>query len=52
MASILMTSTHGQKLSPGNYFPEMTLPSVATGEPVAFESLTGKKLVLHLFASW
>ncbi|WP_435892910.1 hypothetical protein [Oceaniferula spumae] len=50
--SLLPLTAYGQDYSSGNYFPEITLPSVSTGEPTAFKTLTGKKLMLHLFASW
>lgn len=45
-------SAHGQKMSPGNYFPEITLPSVATDKPTDFKTYTGQKMMLHIFASW
>ena len=49
---LLMLPNARAALSPGERFPDVTLPSVRTGEPVSFSSLTGEKLMLHLFASW
>lgn len=37
---------------PGDRFPDLKFPSITGGEQVAVSSLTEKKLMLHLFASW
>ncbi|MFT4550873.1 MAG: hypothetical protein ACI8XO_000801 [Verrucomicrobiales bacterium] len=39
-------------LSPGKAFPTVTLPSIESGEETLLGDQFGKKLVLHLFASW
>lgn len=36
----------------GDRFPELTLPSLADGEPMSIASFRGRKLVLHVWASW
>ena len=52
LITLLLAPAANAMLSPGERFPDVTLPSVRTGEPVSFSSLTGEKLMLHLFASW
>ena len=39
-------------LKPGDRFPEIEFPPIAGGEGVTVSSFGGKKLMLHLFASW
>jgi len=36
----------------GEYHPEITLPSIADGEPVSLSDYRGKKVLLIHFASW
>ena len=36
----------------GKSFPDLVLPSAADGAPLAVSQWRGKKLVLHVFASW
>jgi hypothetical protein len=36
----------------GQPFPAIVLPSLEGGKPMAVSDLRGKKLVLHIFASW
>lgn len=50
--SLLTISAHSNKLVPGNLFPQVILPSIETGEPTPYHRLMGKKLMLHIFASW
>ena len=38
-------------LDVGDRFPELVLPSL-TGEPTSIASFRGRKLVLHVWASW
>ena len=42
----------GTGLDIGNRFPELTLPSLVDGEPMSIASFRGRKLVLHVWASW
>ncbi len=35
----------------GDRLPELTLPSLA-GEPTSIASFRGRKLILHVWASW
>ena len=39
-------------LDVGDRFPEIVLPSLADGEPMSIASFPGRKLVLHVWASW
>ncbi len=52
LAAFLLPLTAMGELAPGERFPDLNLPSIKTGETVAFSTLTGEKLMLHLFASW
>lgn len=36
----------------GDRFPELVLPSLDGGEPTSIASFRGRKLVLHVWASW
>lgn len=36
----------------GETLPDLMLPSVGTGEPLALADLRGRPLLLHFFASW
>ena len=39
-------------LEVGQPFPEITLPSAQDGTPMSIASFRGKKVILHVFASW
>lgn len=39
-------------LEVGDRFPELVLPSLADGEPTSIASFRGRKLILHVWASW
>ncbi len=36
----------------GEVFPDIVLPAIDTGEPLSLKTLRGKKVLLHIFASW
>lgn len=36
----------------GDVFPDIILPTIDTGEPLSLTVYRGKKLLLHIFASW
>ena len=36
----------------GEPFPRLVLPSLEDGSPLSVTSFPGKKLVLHIWASW
>jgi len=36
----------------GKSFPDLTLPSLEDGSPTSIADFRGKKLLLHVFASW
>jgi hypothetical protein len=36
----------------GEPFPELVLPSVEDGHPMSIAEFRGKKILLHVFASW
>lgn len=50
----LATGTQGTELPfrVGDPFPTLELPSLEEGEPVSLEAFRGKKVILHVFASW
>ena len=41
-----------QDLRVGQYFPAIFLPSLGGGKLRSISSFRGKKLILHVFASW
>ena len=36
----------------GQLFPDIVLPLLEDGRPVSIADFRGKKLILHVFASW
>ena len=36
----------------GRPFPVLTLPAMSDGSPLAVRSFRGRRVVLHVFASW
>ena len=40
------------KFAIGEPFPNLTLPSMEDGSPTSITNFRGKKLILHVFASW
>ncbi len=36
----------------GQPFPDLTLPSAEDGKPLSIRDFRGRKVVLHVFASW
>ncbi len=36
----------------GNPFPALLLPDLAEGRPRSLAQFRGRKIILHLFASW
>ncbi len=36
----------------GEPFPNIVLPSLENGQPASMTQFRGKKLILHIFASW
>jgi len=39
-------------LDPGTIFPTIALPRIDDGQPVSITGFRGRRLMLHLFASW
>ena len=39
-------------LEAGDPFPELRLPSLDEGEPLSIADFRGRKVALHVFASW
>jgi len=51
----LMTSgaaAQTPRIEEGRPFPGLTLPSMTDGSPMSMAEFRGKKVVLHVFASW
>ena len=44
--------TQGVGLDVGDRFPDLVLPSLDGGEPTSIASFRGRKLALHVWASW
>ncbi len=40
------------QLAVGEMVPNIVLPSLKDGRPVSLGQFRGKKLILHIFASW
>ena len=43
---------NGPKIEIGQPFPKILLPSLEDGSPGSVADFLGKKLVLHIWASW
>lgn len=41
-----------QTLEVGEPFPEIVLPGMRDGQPTAVSSYRGKRIIMHVFASW
>lgn len=39
-------------LEPGKPFPNLTLPAVNDGRPLSLADYRGRKVLLHIWASW
>ncbi len=39
-------------LQEGEAFPTLNLPSLEAGEPLSIADFRGRKIALHVFASW
>ena len=46
------TQAASVELKVGRSFPNMVLPSLVDGRPASISQFKGKKLILHIFASW
>ncbi len=42
----------GAQFKPGEAFPDLVLPSISDGKPLSVADFRGRKLVLHIWASW
>jgi len=40
------------QLAPGQPFPALQLPAMEDGRPRSIVEFRGRKLILHIFASW
>jgi peroxiredoxin len=36
----------------GNVFPDIVLPALKNGRPLSLAKFRGRKVILHIFASW
>ncbi len=49
-------ATSAQRLDPrfdvGDVFPDLVLPSLEDGTPMRLSDFRGRKVMLHVFASW
>ena len=56
-ASSLMVASAAHAAAPprievGQPFPDIVFPSLEHGEPLSIADFRGKKVLLHVFASW
>ena len=42
----------GPNLQEGRPFPNLVLPSMTDGRPTSIADFRGRKVILHVFASW
>ena len=49
---LLAPDTGAQQIRVGQPFPDLVLPSIEDGSPTSIASYRGKKVFLHVFASW
>jgi len=40
------------RIAVGAYFPSLSFPSLDNHKPTSIERFRGKKVILHVFASW
>ncbi len=45
-------SAQSPQFEVGQPFPDIVLPSLEDGRPTSIADFRGKKLILHVFASW
>ena len=45
-------ATASSRIEEGLAFPDLTLPAIADGRPRSIADFRGRKVVLHVFASW
>ena len=48
----MSTPVRAVELEVGEPFPELWLPALADGAPISTNHWHGKKVILHVFASW
>jgi hypothetical protein len=51
-ASLAPAQLPAQPFEVGRPFPDIVLPSADDGTPMSIADFRGKRLVLHVFASW
>jgi hypothetical protein len=45
-------ATAASRIEEGRPFPDLTLPALDDGRPLSVSDFRGRKVVLHVFASW
>ena len=51
--ALAASAAHAQPaIEVGSPFPEIVLPSLEDGSPTSITAYRGRKVVLHIFASW
>lgn len=51
-ASLAPAQVPARPFEVGRPFPDIVLPSAEDGSPMSIADFRGKRLVLHVFASW
>ena len=53
LAAVLSPAVGGPpRLQEGEPFPNLVLPSMTDGRPMSLADFRGRKVILHVFASW
>ncbi len=51
-AALSPTVGGAARLQEGEPFPDLVLPSMTDGRPISLADFRGRKVILHVFASW
>ncbi len=52
MLPLALPASGSAELKEGQPFPALVLPSLDSGEPLSVADFRGRKIALHVFASW
>ena len=55
LQAFLLTPLNGRsapQIEEGKLFPNLVLPDLESGQPTSIQDFHGRKIVLHIFASW
>ncbi len=52
LGSATITAAEPPRFEVGSRFPQIVLPALADGRPMSLADFRGRKVILHVFASW